>query len=254
MTDQPSGPRAAQIQAQTLRDDERSSAWRRKAGVPLTALDWIACNCAADYLEAVGPDGTAESGEAICANSVYAHGPHQWAELRTCPGWPTAAEAPKLGVTVDEATLTRAMTAGIDEPTFRRESLGEWPIRVVPGLPDDRVLFVTPPCPDGCDHTHAVALDLSAPDDRATAAETGQDGADSPAGHTGSGEVVITREELTAHIDDPVCTCARCHPEWHTGERCNCPHCQRLRLPTAAETGQDGTGQGQKLTEEAADG
>jgi hypothetical protein len=98
---------------------------------------------AADYLEAVGPDGT-----------------------------------PKLGVAVDEATLTRAMTAGIDEPTFRRESLGEWPIRVVPGLPDDRVLFVTPPCPEGCDHTHAVALDLSAPDDRDAPAETVPDGGD----------------------------------------------------------------------------
>jgi len=43
-----------------------------------------------------------------------------------------------------------------------------------------------------------------------------------------SEDVIITREDLTGHIDDPVCTCVRCHPEWHTGVRCNCSHCVLL--------------------------
>lgn len=41
--------------------------------------------------------------------------------------------------------------------------------------------------------------------------------------------VIVTREELTGHIDDPVCTCVQCHPEWHTGVWCNCSHCLALR-------------------------
>lgn len=40
---------------------------------------------------------------------------------------------------------------------------------------------------------------------------------------------IVTRGELTGHIDDPICTCFRCKPEWHTGVRCNCPHCIGLR-------------------------
>lgn len=50
--------------------------------------------------------------------------------------------------------------------------------------------------------------------------------------------VTITRADLTGHIDDPACTCFRCHPEWHTGVRCNCAHCVAVAaavlLPAAA--------------------
>ncbi len=41
--------------------------------------------------------------------------------------------------------------------------------------------------------------------------------------------IVITREELTAHVDDQVCTCYRCRPEWHIGVRCNCVRCAAIR-------------------------
>lgn len=41
--------------------------------------------------------------------------------------------------------------------------------------------------------------------------------------------VIVTRHDLTGHIDDPVCTCAGCHPEWHTGVRCNCHVCVLIR-------------------------
>lgn len=42
--------------------------------------------------------------------------------------------------------------------------------------------------------------------------------------------VFITREELTGHIDDPLCTCSGCTPEWHTGILCNCRVCLMERL------------------------
>lgn len=73
---------------QALRDYGRYHAWvsREPFRAP-TSSGWLWH--IADYLEAVGPDRTAgPGGEAVCANSYYAHGPHQWAELRTCPGWP----------------------------------------------------------------------------------------------------------------------------------------------------------------------
>ena len=49
--------------------------------------------------------------------------------------------------------------------------------------------------------------------------------------------VIITREELAGHIDDPVCTCARCHPEWHTGVRCNCETCREIRAASGRSDG-----------------
>jgi hypothetical protein len=76
--------------ARNARDHEQFAAWWTKA----TAADpfrTMNADVVADYLEAVGP-GT-----------------------------------PRSGIAVDEVTLTRAMTAGVDEATFRRESLGEWP-------------------------------------------------------------------------------------------------------------------------------
>lgn len=55
-----------------------------------------AARWAADYLEAVGPGGET------------------------------------AGVQVDKATLTTTMRTGVDEATWRRETLGEWPVDEAP--------------------------------------------------------------------------------------------------------------------------
>lgn len=50
------------------------------------------------------------------------------------------------------------------------------------------------------------------------------------------GTVTVTREELTGHIDDPVCQCHRCQPTRHDGRMCNCAHCVGLRNQKAPGT------------------
>lgn len=74
----------------TLRDDDGFRAWQ-DAHPDAAYASQAVRKTLARYLEAVGPDGT-----------------------------------PAHGVAVDEATLRQAL-AEVDEPTFRRESLGEWP-------------------------------------------------------------------------------------------------------------------------------
>lgn len=53
------------------------------------------------------------------------------------------------------------------------------------------------------------------------------------AGHDAT--VWVTRDELTGHIEDPICCCFMCRPEWHTGVRCNCPWCLALKADSEGD-------------------